>query len=65
MEGAKLEIMQATVTISVEEYCDLRAKADANMFLMRQFGEFDGRFIDMDRRLYELENRIEEMRRQK
>ena len=65
METAKLEIMAATVTITVEEYCDLRAKADANMYLMRQFGEIDGKFIDMDRRLYELESRIEEMRRQK
>lgn len=46
-----------TVTISVDEYFDLRQKAEMNGFLMERMGRFDGRLMDMDRRLYELENK--------
>ena len=46
-----------TVTISVDEYFDLRQKAEMNGFLMERMGKFDGQLMDMDRRLYELENK--------
>lgn len=46
-----------TVTISVDEYFDLRQKAEMNGFLMERMGSFDGRLMDLDRRLYELENK--------
>lgn len=46
-----------TVTISVDEYFDLRQKAEMNGFLMERMGRFDGQLTDMDRRLYELENK--------
>lgn len=46
-----------TVTIPVDEYFDLRQKAEMNGFLMERMGCFDGRLMDMDRRLYELENK--------
>lgn len=44
-----------TVTISVDEYFDLRQKAEMNGFLMERMGYFDGQLRDMDRRLHELE----------
>lgn len=46
-----------TVTISVDEYFDLRQKAEMNGFLMERIGRFEGQLMDMDRRLYELENK--------
>jgi len=45
-----------TVTISVDEYFDLRQKAEMNGFLMERIGRFEGQLMDMDRRLYELEH---------
>lgn len=45
-----------TVTISVDEYFDLRQKAEMNGMLMERLGSLDGRMIDFDRRLYELEH---------
>lgn len=45
-----------TVTISVDEYFDLRQKADMNGMLMERLGIIDGRMMDFDRRLYELEH---------
>lgn len=46
-----------TVTISVEEYFDLRQKAEMNVFLMERMGRFDGQLKDFDRRLFELEHK--------
>ena len=45
-----------TVTISVDEYFDLRQKAEMNGMLMERLGSLDARLMDMDRRLYELEH---------
>ncbi len=47
----------STVTISVDEYFDLRQKAEMNGFLIERMGRFDGQLMDMDRRLYELESK--------
>ena len=46
-----------TVEIPVDEYFDLRQKAEMNGFLMERIGRFEGQLLDMDRRLYELENK--------
>ena len=46
-----------TVTISVDEYFDLRQKAEMNGFLMERIGRFEGQLMDMDRRLYEMESK--------
>lgn len=45
-----------TVTISVDEYFDLRQKAEMNGFLMERMGNFEGRLMDLDRRFCELEH---------
>ena len=44
-----------TVTIPLEEYFDLRQKADMNAFLMNELGRMDARFQDFERRLWDLE----------
>ena len=45
------------VTISVDEYFDLRTKADMNATLMVQLSQLEARLIDFDRRLWEVEGR--------
>ena len=45
------------VTIPIEEYMDLREKANMNGFLMKELGQMDARFQDIDRRLRELERK--------
>ncbi len=49
---------QATVTITVDEYFDLRSRAEANLFLTTQLGQMEARFADVDRRLWELEEKL-------
>lgn len=46
---------KATVTISIDEYFDLRTKAQMSEFLLKEFGKIRGVFCDIDRRLTELE----------
>ena len=48
---------EATVTISVDEYFDLRQKAEINGMLIKELGEIQGRLYDFDRRIFELEQR--------
>lgn len=43
------------ITISVDEYFELRTKAEQNFFLMNELGELKGRFCEIERRLWELE----------
>ncbi len=49
---------EATITITVDEYFDLRAKAEANMWLMRELGAMDSRFFEFDKRLREVETKV-------
>lgn len=51
---------EATITISVDEYFELRQKAQMNDMLMYRLGEFEGRLCDYDRRIFELEQRLKE-----
>ena len=44
-----------TITISIDEYFDLREKAQMNMYLMERLGQMDGRIHDLNRRVIELE----------
>ena len=49
---------EATITISVDEYFDLRCKAEMNNSLMIKLGEVEGRLYEFDRRLCEVEYKI-------
>ena len=44
-----------TVNIPIDEYFDLRQRAEMNGMLMQQLGTLEGRLFDIDRRLFELE----------
>lgn len=47
-----------TVTISADEYFNLRQKAELNGFLMVELGEMRQKLVDFDNRLYHAENEI-------
>lgn len=49
-----------TVNIPLDEYFELRQKADMATFLMAELGEMRVRFEDYDRRLYGLERKAYE-----
>ena len=44
-----------TITIHVDEYFDLREKAQMNMYLMEKFGQLDHQLFDLNQRVIELE----------
>ena len=46
-----------TVNIPLDEYFELRQKAESAMFLMTELGEMRVRFENFERRLYDLERR--------
>ena len=52
-----MENATKTVTIPIEEYFDLRIRAEQNFLLMNELGELKGRFQEVERRLWELEQK--------
>lgn len=48
------------VTIPLDEYFELRNKAEMNGMLMVQLGELQGRLDGFDRRIWELESKLNE-----
>lgn len=44
-----------TITIPIDEYFDLRTKAETSIYLMERLGQLDGRIHDLDRRLWKVE----------
>ena len=51
-----------TVTISSEEYFDLRQKAEMNGFLMTELGRMHERFNQYDRMLFQLEDEVRRLK---
>lgn len=51
-----------TVTIPLDEYFDLRQKADMNAFLMGQLQNIDQRFYKYDNELFRLEDEIRRLK---
>ena len=47
-----------TVTIPLDEYFDLRQKAEMNGFLMTELGKIEARFQEIERRYWELERKV-------
>lgn len=48
-----------TVTIPIEEYFDLREKANMNTYLLREFSNIESRFTRLDERIWEIERKID------
>ena len=55
---------QNTVTISVDEYFELRQKADMNMTVIREIAAFENRLNELNNRLFELGNELYEFKRE-
>lgn len=47
-----------TINIPIDEYFELRTKADMNGMLLERLGQLDGRMWDFDRRIFELEQKL-------
>ena len=54
------EVEVKTINISIDEYFDLRTKANMNDLLMGDLGRLEGRFYDFERRLFDLEQKLKE-----
>ena len=52
----------ATVTITADEYFDLRQKAEANAYLVKELATLEARFDEIYRRLLDVEMRIRDER---
>lgn len=50
---------EATVTIPLEEYIELRRKADENLYLATELGAFRDRLWNLETRLGDFERRLE------
>ena len=48
----------ATVTITIEEYFDLRTKAEQGVYIANKLGALENRTFELDRRLFELEDKM-------
>lgn len=47
-----------TINIPIDEYFDLRTRAEMNGLLMERLGQFEGQFFDLYRRIEELEYKL-------
>ena len=47
------------VTIPLEEYIQLRRKAEENLYLADRLGQFEQRTMNLENRLWELERKVE------
>lgn len=51
--------MIPTVTITVDEYLDLRQKAEMNCFLMTQLGEMREKIFNIENKMFALDGMLE------
>ena len=56
------EVEVKTINIPIDEYFDLRTRAEMNVILIERLGQIEGRFFDFDRRLFELEQKMKEQK---
>ncbi len=53
-----MEIEVKTINIPIDEYFELRTKAEMNGILLERLGQLEGKFWDFDRRIFELEQKM-------
>jgi DNA polymerase III delta prime subunit len=51
-----------TLYIPIDEYFDLRTKAEMNAYLMERIGHFEQRLYETEGKLYNLEDKIKQMK---
>lgn len=51
-----------TVTIPLDEYFDLRQKAEINAFLMTELGRMESRFVSLERMVADCQNEVWRMK---
>ena len=49
---------EATVTISLEEYIELRRRADENFYLADRLGQFEQRLWNCEKKVLDLEGMV-------
>ena len=47
------------VTIPLDEYIELRRKADENFYLADRLGQFEQRMMNLENNLWQLERKVE------
>ena len=52
-----------TVTIPIDEYFELRQKAEMNMTMIRELAGFEARLNDFSGKIFELSNKLHEIER--
>ena len=55
---------QNTVTISVDEYFELRQKAEMNMTVLREIAGFESRLNELAGKLFEFDNKLYELKKE-
>lgn len=53
-----------TVTISIEEYFELRQKAEMNMTVIREIAGFEGRLTELGNKVFELDAKLYDLQRE-
>lgn len=50
-----------TVNVPMDEYFELRKKADMNALIIQQFGKLEEKCCGLDYRIYDLERKLKEV----
>lgn len=50
-----------TVNVPINEYLELKQKAEMNALIIQQFGKLEEKFYGLDHRIYELERKLKEV----
>lgn len=53
-----METVNNIVTITIEEYFDLRTRAEQGTYIANKLGELENRIFELDRRFFELEDKM-------
>lgn len=53
-----MENTEKTIIISIDEYFELRQRAEMNNMVLEKLSFFEGRMCEFDRRIFDLEQRM-------
>ena len=58
MENVEKLNTEKLITISVDEYFDLKTRAEMNALLFDRLGQYEGRICALENKLYDLEYKV-------